>query len=491
MKSVIENSVAVISSIDSKVSYPTELPYNPAQLYPEFNNKFSKLSSTNDVYMLFRKALFLCGLDKKHFDMESWNPFGDLIKPGQHVLIKPNFVRHIHMAGKSIESVITHGSIIRCALDYVALALKGSGSITIGDAPVQSADFEKIIDHLKIRQISDYIERIWQIPVKIVDFRLSSVQINNNYNVVKKGILKGDINGYLKVDLGKNSMLAEIAEHCSKFRVTSYDCNDLALHHNKKTNEYLIPKTVLDADVIINLPKLKTHRKVGITSALKNLVGINGYKDWLPHHRCGSKKYGGDEYKYPSILQRIRTVLVEQIDVNIDSFFNMPRRTIIRIISRLLSLSNKQIYEEGSWYGNDTIWRTVLDLNRLLLYSDKLGKMQNSVQRSVFTIVDGIIAGEGEGPMQPDAKKCNMLICGLNPVAVDTTIATLIGFDFNKIPLLSNSYKTSIWPMVTFLPAKISTISEIDKFCCDSIVELSNEFEFIPPSGWIGHIEQE
>ena len=34
-------------------------------------------------------------------------------------------------------------------------------------------------------------------------------------------------------------------------------------------NEYCISNTILDADVIINIPKLKTHKKAGITVCLK------------------------------------------------------------------------------------------------------------------------------------------------------------------------------------------------------------------------------
>jgi len=39
-------------------------------------------------------------------------------------------------------------------------------------------------------------------------------------------------------------------------------------------NEYLISNTILEADVIINLPKPKTHRRAGIIGAMNNLVEI-------------------------------------------------------------------------------------------------------------------------------------------------------------------------------------------------------------------------
>ena len=50
------------------------------------------------------------------------------------------------------------------------------------------------------------------------------------------------------------------------------------------------------ADVVINLPKLKTHKKTGVTISLKNMVGINGYRNCLPHHTIGTPDASGDEF---------------------------------------------------------------------------------------------------------------------------------------------------------------------------------------------------
>jgi uncharacterized protein (DUF362 family) len=66
-----------------------------------------------------------------------------------------------------------------------------------------------------------------------------------------------------------------------------YDPGPTTSHHRGGRNEYLLSETVLRADLVVNLPKLKTHKKTGVTLALKNLVGINGDKNWLPHHRDG------------------------------------------------------------------------------------------------------------------------------------------------------------------------------------------------------------
>ena len=43
---------------------------------------------------------------------------------------------------------------------------------------------------------------------------------------------------------------------------------------NGTVQEYCISEACLEADVIINLPKPKTHRKAGFTGALKNMIGV-------------------------------------------------------------------------------------------------------------------------------------------------------------------------------------------------------------------------
>ena len=66
---------------------------------------------------------------------------------------------------------------------------------------------------------------------------------------------------------------------------------------------------------IINLAKPKIHRKAGIIGDMKNLVGINGSKDWLPHHKRGSKFDGGDEYLSHNLFKEINVLLQERIDL--------------------------------------------------------------------------------------------------------------------------------------------------------------------------------
>jgi uncharacterized protein (DUF362 family) len=486
---MISDAKIAISLVDKGTGYPYYAPFYPDKHYPEFVGRIKMGKEKNAVYAGIRDLMKTLSLDHDNFNNNKWNPFGKIIKPGQRVLLKPNLVRHLHMTGGDYQAVVTHASLVRSVLDYVSLALAGEGAIIVGDAPIQSADFSEIVKKTGLQEVCYDVAKTWGIPINLVDFRLSSVQIDDKHRIITRGALEGDATGYRAVDLGQHSLLGPVSNQYEKFRVTSYDCEEMKKHHNTQKHEYLIPRSVLDADVVINLPKLKTHRKVGLTAALKNMVGINGHKDWLPHHRCGSIKEGGDEYLYPSFLKRFQTRLGKKIDRDPFSSINTSRRLMLRIAARLVNSFAPDQYTEGSWYGNDTIWRTVLDLNRLLIYANKKGEITDAPQRKCLTIVDAIVAGEGEGPTEPDAKSCGLLIAGANPVAVDAVLATIVGFDYRRIPLIREAFEISDLPLVTFASDDIEVSSNESKLNKMTVGQQNGIFDFTPPSGWVGHIK--
>src|SRR5436853_340924 len=51
---------------------------------------------------MVRESLHLLRLDEANYGTAAWNPLGELISPGNRVLIKPNFVLHFN-AGAGIE----------------------------------------------------------------------------------------------------------------------------------------------------------------------------------------------------------------------------------------------------------------------------------------------------------------------------------------------------------------------------------------------------
>ena len=470
-----------------KIEYCDEPPFHPSTHYPEY--PFPEICpSLNSTYDGIRQLFFSMDLDKKNFNTSLWNPLGTFIQPGNTVLIKPNLVYEGHRK-EDLTVLITHPSIVRAVLDYVSIALNHEGSVTIGDAPIQSTDFTRVISDSGLIKIIDYYALHSNVRVSLVDFRNSQGKVNTFGGLDRKS-LPGDPLGYSSIDLSFSSEHCEMNKSWGNYRVTNYAPDVMVKHHNIHKNEYLIANSVLQADVILNLPKLKTHRKAGMTCALKNLVGINGSKDWLPHHRIGSIAEGGDEYLYKSIRKKILTLINEKKDVS----ENLPLLSLLAIIQKIILKTVKIVpfkddFFEGSWYGNDTIPRTIVDLNKILFYSDKKGQMQKSIQRKIFSVVDAVIAGEKEGPLHPDWKRCNMLLAGDNPVAIDLVSSQIMGFDYMKIPTLHRAVSCKDYPLFSGDIENIILKSENPDRFSDIIKKFNQKFR--PSDGWRGHIEKD
>jgi uncharacterized protein (DUF362 family) len=117
-----------------------------------------------------------------------------------------------------------------------------------------------------------------------------------------------------------------------------------------------LPVSVLEADVIVSMPKVKTHHWAGVTLSLKNMFGV------VP-----GQKYG--------------------------------------------------------WPKNPLHWRGI---------NDSILDICATVPTH-FVIGDGIVAMEGNGPLQGTARKLGKVILADDPVAADATCARLMGFDPARI----------------------------------------------------------
>jgi hypothetical protein len=258
-------------------------------------------------------------------------------------------------------------------------------------------------------------------------------------------------------------------------------------HHNIDKHEYIIAAPVLDSDVIITLPKLKTHKKAGISISLKNVIGINCYKDCLPHYKKGSTEEGSDEYPYKNKIKGLLDSLEEIEDTFNNILFSLLMKIPKKIIYWLARAFSKDKYFEGSWWGNDTLWRTIIDLNNILFYWDgKTQHLNNKQQRKLLTIVDGVVSGEGDGPLASQPKLAGILMAGYNPMALDMVGTRLMDFDWRKIPTLSKGNQLFLSPLRENIKITCSNPQLNERILCDST---TNYFKFIPPSGWKNHIE--
>lgn len=220
---------------------------------------------------------------------------------GKSVLLKPNLV------GLDPEGLTnTHPAVIGAAREgFLRL---GARSVVIGDGPGLERDTEAIVESMRL---GDYIDKPQE---TFVDLNLDEV-------------------------------------HRIPLRTRA-----------SRLKELFLPDTVLGSDIVVSMPKLKTHHWAGVTLSLKNMFGI------VP----------GSCYGWPKNLLH--------------------------------------------WAG---ITRALLDIN--------------STVRPDFSIVDGIVGMEGNGPLQGSPKACGVLVLGEDPVAVDATCSRIMGLVPDRIDYLAQA----------------------------------------------------
>lgn len=104
-------------------------------------------------------------------------------------------------------------------------------------------------------------------------------------------------------------------------------------------NRITIDRSVLEADCIINLPKLKTHQQLGFTGAIKNTFGcVNGKRKTLMHLR-----FSGRETDFGRMLLDVHKLVKPSLNI-VDGVVAMegsgPRKGIPRNLGIILASEN-------------------------------------------------------------------------------------------------------------------------------------------------------
>ena len=374
-----------------------------------------------------KHAFSLLGLDTE-------NPFKHLVQPGDRVFIKPNWVAHRYRAScpfqYDIYTTITHPSIIKEIARFVDVALAGDGSITIGDNPSIDADFDELAKLQAIEELAFELNT----PLEICDLRpLVCTDLKYYGQKAKMKKKPGDPRGETLINLKERSQLAGFNPRL--FRGVFNEREETVKAHSGVDHLYSISNSIFKADVLISIPKLKTHHKVGTTLNLKGLVGALGTKNYLVHWREGFPLVGGDAY--PNFWHWFK-----------DKF--------------------KKVKKRGAWSGNDTIWRMVVDLYTLL--------EQGPNRR--FSIIDGILGGEGDGPFCPKPNDSKVLLMGNDFLETDIVASRLMGFNVEKIPYLYHYLSSG-----KINKDKIEIKS--DHIDIDYFFDLQNKhLSFEPPTHW-------
>jgi uncharacterized protein (DUF362 family) len=217
---------------------------------------------------------------------------------GKSVLLKPNLVQ-----ADPGHVINTHPAVIAAAKE--AFLRLGASRVTIGEGPGLERDVDGILETIRL---ADWI-----------------------------GPLEGQF-----VDLNVDDVRAvDLRTRASSLR------------------RLFLPVAVLEADLVVSMPKLKTHHWAGVTLSMKNLFGI------VP-----------------------------------GSCYGWPKNVL-------------------HWAG---IGNSILDLATTV--------------RPDFSIVDGILGMEGNGPTQGTPKAAGVVVMGDDPVAVDATAARVMGLVPEKIGYL-------------------------------------------------------
>ena len=188
-----------------------------------------------------------------------------------------------------------------------------------------------------------------------------------------------------------------------------FDAVDLGSYALNSGHVYRVAHTVLKSDVVISVPKLKVHDGAGITVALKIMVGI------APGGYYGFPKKGGT-------IKSLYEGSVKRVEV-------LPHGTAERKY--------------------DLIWRTIIDLNRIML-----GKYPGSPKKKKYlAVVDGVIAGAYDDinstfqlPLWKPVE-VGAIIAGQDPVAVDTVSSGVMCLCPEKIPTIVHASESGLGTM--------------------------------------------
>ena len=424
----------------------------PARDYRRVAEEFPELPGfePTSAAVALRTVLLDAGLDGARAGTAAWNPLSAMVEPGMNVVIKPNWVSHQNAGPDGWECLVTHPSLVEALARYVLKA--HPRRLTIGDAPVQGCDFDALMRVTGTRAALDRLPA-GATDVTIADFRL--VSLDAGPAGAARGSASRTTADYVAFDLGPESLLEPITTGEAPFRVTMYDPRALAETHAPGRHQYLVAREVVEAEVVVNVPKLKTHKKAGITGALKNLVGINGHKSYLPHHRKGGSLDGGDCYEGHSLLKARAEDTLDAANRLGGGRMKALLYRSAEVLERAGTSTDDVGGLEGSWHGNDTVWRMSLDLQRLLRYGRSDGRLAEAPQRSILSVTDAIVAGQGEGPLAPSPCPLGLITVAANAAAAEWVHAELMGFDPRRIPIVVHAFDAFRYPLAAFPPEAI------------------------------------
>jgi uncharacterized protein (DUF362 family) len=455
------NTIHMVVSVihDNRICYPDGKEfYSPSEAYPEY--PFAHTASRpNLVYQAVRNCLAQAGFDRSNYGTSSWNPLSYAIAEGSSAFILCNFVSHKrpHETLDAFFAKCTHGSVLRAILDYVLLAVGEKGTARFGNAPIQSCDWERVLEETGATRVVEFYKIFSHYVVEACDLRSHMIKIHSFGGITP--VDKKGVQDEVKVDLGKDSLLEELytSTKVPKFGSSDYNPQLINRYHDQGKHVYVLNNKIFEADIIVDVPKLKTHEKVGTTLGIKGCVGSIARKHCLAHFREGSPCEGGDEYQNGQFMNCLESKLGEFINTKTHSTFSNRLRMILFFLRKfILHVIGRNI--GGGWIGNDTTWRMSMDIARILKHSDKIGVLCDNERRKIIGFIDGIIGGEGKGPLAPTPKPYGYLSYSDDIASGDYVAACFMGLNPEDFPIIQRAFSLPTYSLTNIKVANIQAI---------------------------------
>lgn len=415
-------------------------------------------------------------------DDATWNPLGTILPEGGRIHVLPNFVSHRRSFEKDEHTFlgkVTHAAVLQPILALACRAAGQGGRVSVGNAPIQGCDYPRVVAETGLAAVLQRMEQSSP-PIELVDLR----GIRSRWTATGALLAQETTDEELvAVDLGEHSLLEPLYAGGSapRFRVGDYAGSETEAYHGRGRHVYMINRRVLDADLIISVPKLKTHEKVGITCVVKGAVGAIGRKECLAHHRAGGSAAGGDEFRGNAPLQRAMSAMLE---VAAEQPISM-RGNLLRIAGKSMFRAVRLLDPAGAggaWSGNDTAWRMAVDIARVLRFARPDGSLADTPQRQHVAVVDGIVSGEGTGPLRPAPRDSAVVIAGADAAAVDWACALLMGADPARIPIVREAFASTRYPLTEVRPDTLRFVLN-GKHCAATDLAALLPPHVLPP-GW-------
>ena len=457
--------------------------FSPSEDFPELPFRHRSVHP-NPVYRAVRQCLADAGLDAARFGTPAWNPLSEFVGPAGRVFVLANFVfnRLPDETREAFQGKCTHAAVLRPVIDYALKAVGPAGRVEFGNAPLQSCRWQQVLRETESDRLLKFYQAHAPGQVAASDLR-GQVVVRSRLGYQRPPELRaGEV---LNLDLGTQSLL-EAQDHNHLYRVAQYDPRQTMAYHRKGSHVYALHARIAAADLVISVPKLKTHEKVGMTGALKGCVGATALKQCLAHHRKGPPAAGGDEHPDGRPASQYLSALSDWTWTRPEGMLANLGRIAEKLAGATLKRAGGVVH--GAWPGNDTCWRMALDIARCVVHAAPEGGLREDFCRPHLVLTDGVIGGEGLGPLKPSPVRTGWIAFASDPFAADYVNCLAMGFDPARIPLVREALHLQTFPLSALTPSQLRLwLDGREVNPTELRARMSRTYR--PPPSWIGAVE--